>query len=90
MTSSKLPEGFEICPHCEGDKALFYEGQEQFKKSCPLCCGTGIVDWVSRAINKPRQKREYPLSYMEQKQKVDEFRKRMKERIKNDKSKSRR
>lgn len=90
MTLSQPPEGYEICPHCEGGKHLFYEGQEQFKKACPLCSGTGIVDWVTKAINRPRQKREYPLSVVEQKRKRDEFRKRMKERIKNDKSKSRR
>lgn len=89
-TSSKPPEGYEICPHCEGDKVVFLEGVASFRRMCKLCDGTGMIDWVTKAIHKDPSKREYPLSHFEQIKKRDEFRKRMKERIKNDKSKSKR
>lgn len=88
MTSSKLPEGYEICPHCEGHKLVYYEGK--FERPCRVCTGTGILDWVSRVMYRPRSKREKPLRYLEQIKKRSEFRKIMKERIKNDKSKSKR
>jgi len=90
MISSELPEGYEICPHCEGDKVVFYEGVAAFRRRCKLCGGTGMIDWVTKAIHKDQSIREYPLSHFEQMKKRSEFRKRMKERIKNDKCKSKR
>lgn len=90
MTSLQLPEGYEICPHCEGDKVVFYEAQPKFRRMCKFCRGTGIIDWVRKAMRPDLSKREYPLSHFEQIKKRDEFRKLMKERIENDKSKSRR
>ncbi len=88
MISLKLPEGYEICPHCEGDKTILYEGK--FEKPCRACKSTGMVDWVTRAMMPPVSNREKPMRHLEQIKKRDEFRKRMKERIKNDKSKSKR
>jgi len=79
MTLSKLPEGYEICPHCEGDKFVFYEGK--YKRMCSLCHGSGIVDWVTKVIRSGVRKREYPLSYLEQKEKIRQFRIKMKEQI---------
>ena len=57
---------------------------------CKLCMGKGNVDWVTAAIHPPLSNREKPMSYLEQKQKVENFRKRMKERIKNDESRTKR
>lgn len=88
MTSSELPEGYEICPHCEGNKTVFYEST--FERACKVCQGTGIIDWIRRAMMPPTSNREKPISYLEQIKKRDAFRKTMKERIKNDKSKSKR
>ncbi len=88
MTSSKLPEGFEICPHCEGDKTVLYEGV--FSRHCKMCRGSGMIDWITNAMRPEVSNREKPMSYLEQIKKRDEFRKQMKERIKNDKSKSER
>ena len=88
MTLSKLPEGYEICPHCEGCKSVLYEGR--FEVGCKLCHGTGMIDWIRRAMMPPLSNREKPMRYLEQIKKRDEFRKQMKERIKNDKSKSKR
>ena len=88
MTSSKLPEGYEICPHCEGDKNVLYG--KKFKMPCKLCQSTGMVDWVTKVMHPPVSNREYPMRTFEQNEKVSQFRKRMKERIKNDKFKSKR
>ena len=88
MTSSKLPEGYEICPHCEGGKTVLYE--KLFPRPCKLCRGEGMIDWIRLAMQPSLSHREYPTRVLEQKQKRDEFRKRMKERIKNDKFKSKR
>ena len=88
MTLSKLPEGYEICPHCEGCKTVLYEGQ--FKVACKLCQGSGMIDWVRMAMRPDQSNREKPMTHLEQIKKRDEFRKRMKERIKNDKCKSKR
>jgi len=88
MTSSELPEGYETCPHCEGCKSVLYEGK--YTVPCRLCGTTGMVDWITRVIHKPLSNREKPMRYLEQIKKRDAFRKTMKERIKNDKSKSKR
>ena len=88
MTLSELPEGFEICPHCEGCKTVLWEGKYQIGCSC--CHGSGMIDWITFAMSKSRPHREYPLRHLEQMKKRSEFRKKMKERIKNDKSKSKR
>ncbi len=87
MTSSQLPEGYVICPHCEGAKSVLYEGQ--FQMACKLCRGEGMIDWIRNAMRPNLSNREKPLKHLEQKLKREEFRKRMKERIKNDKSSSR-
>jgi hypothetical protein len=86
MTSLKLPEGYEICPHCEGDKRVLYEGK--FAVVCKLCRGTGMIDWVRMCMQPPLSNREKPMSYLEHKRKVKEFRRKMKERIKNDRRKN--
>lgn len=88
MTSSKLPEGYEICPHCEGCKAVLWEGK--YKIACTHCHGAGMIDWITFAMSKSRPHREYPLRHLEQMKKRSEFRKKMKERIKNDKSRIKR
>ena len=82
MTSSQLPEGFEICPHCEGGKTVLHE--KTFKRPCRLCNSTGMVDWVTKAMPPPVSNREFSMRSFEQNEKVSQFRKRMKERIKND------
>lgn len=86
MTSSKLPEGYVICPHCEGAKKVLYEGT--FEMPCKLCQGSGIIDWVRNCMKPPLSNREKPMSYLEHKRKVKEFREKMKERIKNDRRKN--
>jgi hypothetical protein len=83
MTSLEPPPGYEICPHCEGDKLVLYEGK--FERLCRMCNGTGMIDWVRNAMRPDMSNREKPMRYLEQIKKRDEFRKRMKERIKNDK-----
>jgi len=88
MTSSKPPEGYEICPHCEGDKTVLYE--KKIKVACKLCKATGIVDWVTKVMHPPISNREYPMRTFEQNEKVSKFRERMRERIKHDKFKSKR
>ena len=87
-TSSQLPEGYEICPHCEGGKSVLYE--KRFRRPCKLCNSTGMVDWVTKAMPPPVSNREFSMRSFEQNEKVSQFRKRMKERIKNDKFKSER
>jgi len=57
---------------------------------CKLCSGEGMVDWVRAAIHPAFSNREKPMSYLEQIKKRSEFRKRMKERIKNDESRTKR
>ena len=64
MTSSKLPEGYEICPHCEGYRAILYA--ETYPTVCRLCGSSGIVDWVTKVIHTPRTNREKPFSDLEQ------------------------
>jgi hypothetical protein len=91
MTSSHLPEGYEICPHCEGVKTVLSE--HRYKISCRLCMGTGMIDWLTKLIHRPQSSREHPMRTFEQNEKIRKFRKfreRMRERIKNDKFKSKR
>ena len=60
MTSSQLPEGYEICPHCEGGKWSFFLGTRNVV--CRLCMGERMIDWITKIMHRKIPKREKLLT----------------------------
>jgi len=58
MSDVELNSGEELCPECHGGKIGFcFEAGYYTSQECPLCLGTGKLDWVEKIVGKKKEEK---------------------------------
>lgn len=54
IDKSDCKEGESICKKCKGvGEFINEEHHHSLPTICPQCCGRGIVDWITQAVERP-------------------------------------
>jgi len=72
MDIKNIPEGYYVCPQCNGTGSDYTEIRENKKYSriCDKCNGGGIIDWITMILpckHNMSTIREYKLTFIHNK-----------------------